>query len=124
MENTRFVNKGIVKKDAKALLSGRPVYTDDIAPSDCLVVKLLRSPHAHAWIEDISTAAALKVPGIEAVFTYKVDNPYTPTHERGLRFDDPAIGVDWKIINRELLNLSEKDTKAPLLKDAELNFTF
>ena len=52
MENTRFVNKGIVKKDAKALLSGRPVYTDDIAPSDCLVVKLLRSPHAHAWIED------------------------------------------------------------------------
>ena len=61
MENTRFVNKGIVKKDAKALLSGRPVYTDDIAPSDCLVVKLLRSPHAHAWIEDISTAAALKV---------------------------------------------------------------
>ena len=65
MENTRFVNKGIVKKDAKALLSGRPVYTDDIAPSDCLVVKLLRSPHAHAWIEDISTAAALKVPGIE-----------------------------------------------------------
>lgn len=60
MENTRFVNKGIVKKDAKALLSGRPVYTDDIAPSDCLVVKLLRSPHAHAWIEDISTAAALK----------------------------------------------------------------
>ena len=71
MENTRFVNKGIVKKDAKALLSGRPVYTDDIAPSDCLVVKLLRSPHAQAWIEDISTAAALKVPGIEAVFTYK-----------------------------------------------------
>ena len=50
MENTRFVNKAIVKKDAQALLSGRPVYTDDIAPADCLVVKLLRSPHAHAWI--------------------------------------------------------------------------
>ena len=71
MENTRFVNKAIVKKDAQALLSGRPVYTDDIAPADCLVVKLLRSPHAHAWIEDISVDAALKVPGIEAVFTYK-----------------------------------------------------
>ena len=71
MENTRFVNKAIVKKDAQALLSGRPVYTDDIAPADCLVVKLLRSPHAHAWIEDISVDAALKVSGIEAVFTYK-----------------------------------------------------
>lgn len=60
----------------------------------------------------------------EAVFTYKVDNPYTPTHERGIRFDDPAIGIDWNITNAELLNLSEKDRKAPLLTDAELNFTF
>lgn len=34
-------------------------------------MKLLRSPHAHAWIEDISTAAALKVPGIEAVLLIK-----------------------------------------------------
>lgn len=72
MENTRFVNKAIVKKDAQALLSGRPVYTDDIAPADCLVVKLLRSPHAHAWIEDISVDAALKVPGIEAVLLIKM----------------------------------------------------
>lgn len=89
MENTRFVNKGIVKKDAKALLSGRPVYTDDIAPSDCLVVKLLRSPHAHAWIEDISTAAALKVPGIEAVFTYK-DVPEKRYTQAGQTFPEPS----------------------------------
>ena len=40
MENTRFVNKGIVKKDAKALLSGRPVYTDDIAPSDLSLIHI------------------------------------------------------------------------------------
>lgn len=60
----------------------------------------------------------------EAVFTYKVDNPYMPSHERGLRFDDPAIGVDWKITNLAAINLSEKDMKAPLLKDAEINFTF
>ena len=33
----------------------------------------------------------------EAIFTYKVDNPYMPSHEKGLRFDDPAIGVDWGI---------------------------
>ncbi len=43
-------------------------YIHDIAPADCLVVKLLRSPHAHAWIEDISVAAALKVPGIPKRF--------------------------------------------------------
>ena len=44
---------------------------DDIVPQDCLVVKLLRSPHAHALVEEVKTAAALKVPGIEAIYTWK-----------------------------------------------------
>lgn len=60
----------------------------------------------------------------QAVFTYKVDNAYTPTHERSIRFDDPAIGIDWGISDPELVNLSGKDKQAPLLKEAELNFTF
>lgn len=60
----------------------------------------------------------------EAVFTYKVDNPYTPSHERGIRFDDPSVGVDWGITDSAVVNLSDKDRNAPLLKDAELNFTF
>ena len=59
-----------------------------------------------------------------AVFTYKVDNPYSPTHERGLRFDDPAIGIDWQISDPALVNLSDKDRNAPLLKDAEINFVY
>ena len=42
------VGKSIPKKDSSQLLLGKPVFTDDITPSDCLVVKLLRSPHAHA----------------------------------------------------------------------------
>ena len=89
MENTRFVNKGIVKKDARALLSGKPVYTDDIAPADCLIVKLLRSPHAHALIKEIKTDIALKVPGIEAVFTYK-DVPKDRFTEAGQTFPEPS----------------------------------
>lgn len=60
----------------------------------------------------------------EAVFTYKVDNPYMPSHERGLRYDDPTIGVDWKISETEVLNLSDKDRRSPLLGDAEINYTF
>jgi dTDP-4-dehydrorhamnose 3,5-epimerase len=60
----------------------------------------------------------------EAVFTYKVDNPYMPSHERGLRFDDPSIGIDWKITDAEALTLSEKDTKSPLLSEAEINYTY
>ncbi len=60
-----------VKKDARALLSGKPVYTDDIAPADALVVKILHSPHAFARIAAIDTSRALKVPGVVAVYTYR-----------------------------------------------------
>ena len=60
----------------------------------------------------------------EAIFTYKVDNPYTPSHERGIRYDDPTINVEWGIAKDEFVNLSEKDTKAPTLSEAELNFTY
>ena len=67
----KYVNTSVQKKDSMALVTGQPVYTDDLAPKDCLIVKLLRSPHAHALIEEIHTEAALKVPGIVCVLTYK-----------------------------------------------------
>ena len=47
----KAVNRSVRKKDAMQLLTGQPVYTDDLAPKECLVVKLLRSPHANAWVE-------------------------------------------------------------------------
>lgn len=55
----------------------------------------------------------------DAIFTYKVDNPYTPTHESGINFLDPRIAVKWNVQENDLI-LSEKDKKAPLLEDAEL----
>jgi len=58
-----------------------------------------------------------------AVFTYKCDNLYAPDSEGGLRFDDPQLGIDWKIPEDKRL-LSEKDTKHPLLKDLPALFTF
>ena len=60
-----------VKKDAKALVTGKPVYTDDLAPKDCLIVKLLRSPHANALVTSVNKAAAMKVDGIEAIYTWE-----------------------------------------------------
>ena len=65
------VGQPVRKKDAMALLLGKPAYVDDVTPRDCLVVKVLRSPHAHALIEEIDTSAAMKVPGIAAIFTYR-----------------------------------------------------
>lgn len=67
----RYVNQPIRKTDAMALVTGKPVYTDDIAPKDCLIVKVLRSPYANAWVEDIKTGNAAKVSGIACVLTYK-----------------------------------------------------
>lgn len=59
-----------------------------------------------------------------AVFTYKVDNPYMPSHERSLRFDDPQIGIDWQITDPENVILSEKDKNAPLLAEADINYIY
>ncbi len=58
----------------------------------------------------------------EAIFSYKVDNPYAPQHERGIRFNDPALGIDWGVAAEQLL-LSEKDRIAPLLEEAEIPAT-
>ena len=63
------VNKPFRKKDAMQLVTGQPVYMDDVIPQDCLIVKLLRSPHANAMVRTINTTVAKKVPGIEAIFT-------------------------------------------------------
>lgn len=67
----RAVNQSVRKKDAMQLVTGQPVYTDDIAPKNCLVVKLLRSPHANAIVKTIRTDAAMKVPGMEAIYTWE-----------------------------------------------------
>ena len=67
----KYVNQSLRKKDAMQLVTGQPVYTDDLAPKDCLIVKLLRSPHANAIVESVNTAIALKVPDIEAIYTWE-----------------------------------------------------
>lgn len=60
----------------------------------------------------------------QAVFIYKVDNPYTPTHDRSLRYNDPEINIAWRQFGDIEAVLSEKDKNAPLLKDADINFTY
>jgi dTDP-4-dehydrorhamnose 3,5-epimerase len=52
-------------------------------------------------------------------FAYKVDNYYSPECDRGIAFDDPALGIDW-IVEKVQLQLSTKDTKQPLLNAADL----
>ncbi len=55
----------------------------------------------------------------DTIFAYKVDNYYSPECDRGIAFDDAEIGIEWPFAMPEL-KLSDKDTKQPLLKDAEV----
>ena len=56
-----------------------------------------------------------------AVFSYKCDDFYNPSLERGIMFNDPALAIDWKIpAGKEII--SDKDMKHPLFADAEKNF--
>lgn len=83
------VGKGVIKKDAMALVTGQPVYCDDLAPKDCLIVKLLRSPHAYAIIRSIDTSIAKRIPGIEAVYTYE-DVPTSRFTLAGQSYPEPS----------------------------------
>lgn len=84
-----LVGKSIPKTDGMAIATGKPVYTDDLAAKDALVVKILRSPHANAIIKNIDTKRALLVPGVECVLTYK-DVPNNRFTLAGQSYPEPS----------------------------------
>ena len=83
------VSQAIPKVDSQALVTGKAVYTDDIAPKDCLIVKILRSPHAHAMIKSIDTSRAMKVPGVVCILTYE-DCPDQRFTMAGQTYPEPS----------------------------------
>lgn len=88
-QSFKQVNQPVRKKDALNLLLGKPVYVEDVTPADCLVVKVLRSPHAHALIEEINIEQAQNLQGIEAVYTYK-DVPQSRFTMAGQTYPEPS----------------------------------
>ena len=59
----------------------------------------------------------------DTVFAYKVDNYYSPENDRGIKFDDPVLKIDWLVPHDEL-KLSEKDTKQPKLNETNDLFKY
>ncbi len=57
----------------------------------------------------------------EAVVFYKCDQFYHPASDKGIRYDDPTLAIDWQVPQEKII-VSEKDKKLPLLEKAELNF--
>ena len=98
----KTVNQSMRKKDAMQLVTGQPVYMDDVIPQDCLIVKLLRSPHANAIVQEIDTSRALLVPGVEAIYTWKdVDQQGRRYTQAGQTYPEPSP-YDRLVIDRHV----------------------
>jgi CO/xanthine dehydrogenase Mo-binding subunit len=86
----KIVNQGIKKVDGIGVITGRPVYTDDLnINNNPLIIKILRSPHAFAKIIDINKSIAEKVPGVECILTHE-DVPKTRFTLAGQSYPEPS----------------------------------
>ena len=91
MEHKKYnaINQPVRKKDSMQLLLGKPVYVEDIAPKDALALKLLRSPHANAIVEEINVSVAKKVPGVVDIYTWE-DVPKQRFAIAGQTYPEPS----------------------------------
>ena len=108
------VLKGKILDVAVDLRAGSPTYgkwKSMILTEDNYLQLLIPKGFAHGF----------SVLSEEAVVFYKCDQFYHPASDRGIRYDDPALGIDWQLPQEKIL-VSEKDRSLPLLKEADLNF--
>lgn len=85
----KFVGKGVAKLDGMAIATGKPLYTEDLAPAGALVVKVLHSPHASALIRSIDASAAAALEGVVCVLTHK-DVPGVRFTLAGQSYPEPS----------------------------------
>ena len=120
----KSINKSVRKKDSMQLLKGKAVYTDDVTPDDALVVKVLRSPHANAFVESIDTTIAKKVPGVVDIYTWE-DVPKHRFAIAGQTYPEPSP-YDRLIIDRHVrfsgdaVAIIAAETEAAALKAMKL----
>ena len=107
------VIKGCVLDVAVDLRPGSPTYGQHVSVE-------LSEDNKRQFFIPRGFAHGFLVLSDEAIFTYKVDNVYAPQAEAGIRWDDPALGIEWPIDPAKVLT-SEKDLRQPLLKDAKLS---
>jgi len=85
----KYVGQALPKTDAIAISTGKPVYTEDLAPANALVIKILRSPHAFARIKSIDTTKARNSKGVECILTHK-DVPKVRFTLAGQSYPEPS----------------------------------
>ena len=109
------VTKGAVLDVAVDLRKGSPTYRQWVAVE-------LSAENKRMLMIPRGFGHGFKTLTDDVEFMYKVDNLYSKECDRGIRFNDPSIGVDWGEVKEELL--SQKDTTSPLLDDSDCNFVY
>ncbi len=132
MEQKAFkaVNQPIRKKDAMQLLLGKPVYVDDVTPPNALVVKILRSPHPNAIVEQVDKKAAMLIPGMVAVYTWEdvPNNRFTiagQTHPEVSPYDRLILDRHVRFVGDAVAIIAAETEKAAnkALKLLKVNYT-
>lgn len=94
------------KVDGPMLVRGEKLYVEDKVKSDAYVIKMLRSPHAHAWITMLDTREAEKMEGVELVMTYK-NTPQIPYTTAGQGFPEPSP-YDKCMFNKKVRHVGDR----------------
>lgn len=106
--------RGVVKDFAVDMRKGSPTYMKwvgvELSPENNRQLLIPRGfLHGFVTLTD------------DVEFLYKADNYYSPENDRGIRWNDPTIGVDWGIADPVT---SDKDNTAPLLQDSDIDFVY
>ena len=109
------VTRGAVMDVAVDLRTGSPTYKQWVAVE-------LSAENKRMLMIPRGFGHGFKTLTDDVEFCYKVDNLYSKECDRGIRYNDPSVGVDWGEVEDSLL--SQKDTTAPLLDDSDCNFVF
>lgn len=108
--------KGCVLDVAVDIRKGSPTFGKHVA------VELSEENHRQLFVPR-GFAHGFSVLSSEAIFQYKCDNYYAPQSEGAIAWNDPALGIDWKL-DPDSIILSEKDKKHPTLAEAEWLFDY
>ena len=110
------VIKGAVLDVAVDIRKGSPTFGKHVA------VELTGENHRQFFIPR-GFAHGFAVLSDEVLFQYKCDHYYAPQSEGGIAWDDPDLGIDWRLPADKVI-LSDKDKKHPRLKDYQTDFDF
>lgn len=110
------VVRGRVLDVAVDVRVGSPTFGQHVA------VELSEDNHRQFFIPR-GFAHGFSVLSEEAIFQYKCDNYYAPGAEGAIAWDDPALGIDWRLPKGDIL-LSDKDSRHPRLSEAPQLFTY